>query len=245
MAHGSAPRGDQAGSARDDPGEEAALALLRRSSLFADLQGDELAAVARTLQRQRTPRGRLILSQGESGTVAFVIVSGAVDVLLESEDGRQFIAARLGPGDHFGEMALLDAGPRSATVVAAADTDLLLLRRSQLLQYPHIMERMLVALSRRLRRADGQLASLAFRDTTARLAWLLTRNATAGPHGLAVEATQDELAAMIGATRQTVGRIFSAWRRRGYIATDRRRTVLLDAEGLAAVAETERGALVR
>jgi CRP/FNR family transcriptional regulator/CRP/FNR family cyclic AMP-dependent transcriptional regulator len=221
---------------------EQAMPLLRRVSLFADLTDDELVAIARVMRARASPRGTMILTQDEPGHVAFVIVKGAVDILLESEDGRQFIVAQLGPGDHFGEMSLLDAEPRSATVVATADTELLVIRRdeflAELLQRPRIMLRMLVSLSRRLRRTDAQVASLAFGDTADRLAQLLMANARPGPRGPEVEVAQEDLAAMVGATRQTVGRIFSAWRREGYILTGRRRTIILDAAALGAVARS-------
>lgn len=215
-------------------------AMLGKVSLFAGLEPEELATLARAVRRRRCLKGTVILAQDEPGDVGFLIVDGAVDVLLESEDGRQFIVARLGPGDHVGEMALFDDEPRSATVVAAEDSELLVMRRdeflSELLGHPRIMLRMLVSLSRRLRRADTQVASLAFGDTAARLARLLTANATPGPRGLSIEVAQDDLASMVGATRQTVGRIFGAWRRQGYIATGRRRTVVLNSEALDAVA---------
>lgn len=229
--------GDTAGHASVD----LAVSLLRRVSLFADLEPDELAAVARVVRRRHCPKGTMILAQDEPGNVGFLIVTGTVDVLLESEDGRQFIVARLGPGDHFGEMALLDTEPRSATVVATADTDLLVMRRdeflAELLRYPRIMLRVLVTLSRRLRRTDTQVASLAFGDTAARLARLLLANATPSENGRAVQVAQDDLASMVGATRQTVGRIFGGWRRAGYIATSRRRTVVLNPEALEDVAK--------
>ena len=218
---------------------ELAITLLRRVLLFADLEPDELAAVARIVRRRHCAKGTMILAQDEPGSVGFLIISGAVDVLLESEDGRQFIVAQLGPGDHFGEMALLDTEPRSATVIATADTDLLVMRRdeflAELMRHPRIMLRMLVTLSRRLRKTDSQVASLAFGDTAARLARLLLANAAPTAGGRAVQVAQDDLAAMVGATRQTVGRIFGGWRRQGYIATSRRRTVILNPEALAAV----------
>lgn len=227
---------DTAGHASVDT----AVSLMRRVSLFQDLDHEELTAMARRVRRRHCPKGTLILAQDEPGTVGFLIVDGAVDVLLESEDGRQFIVAQFGPGDHFGEMALLDAEPRSATVVATADTELLVLRRDEfideLMRHPRTMLRMMTTLSRRLRRADAQVASLAFGDTAARLARLLIANGQPGPRGLAIEVAQDDLAAMVGATRQTVGRIFSAWRRQGFIATGRRHTVILNREALDSVA---------
>jgi len=215
--------------------------LLRRVSLFADLDAEDVLAIARVLRLRRVPRGAMILGQDEPGDVAFMIVEGTVDVLLESDDGRQFIVAQLGPGDHFGEMSLLDAEPRSATVVATADTELLVIHRDEflreLVRYPQMMLRMLVSLSRRLRRADAQVASLAFGNTADRLARLLLTNARSGPRGLTVEVAQEELAAMVGATRQTVGRVFSVWRRQGYILTGRRRTVILNSAALGALAK--------
>jgi CRP/FNR family cyclic AMP-dependent transcriptional regulator len=220
-------------------GERDAMRILQRVHLFAELNPVELVPVARRARRRRFARGQTILNQEEPGTTAFFILSGAADVLLESDDGRQFIIARLGPGDHFGEMALLDGEPRSATVVATAETELLALQREEFLQeleaHPTLMREMLVALSRRLRQADSQVAALAFGDTSARLARLLVENARPSPGGLAVQAVQEELAAMAGTTRQTVGRIFGEWRRSGYIRTGRNSTVVLRPDALQSI----------
>lgn len=218
----------------------AAIQLLRRVPLFTDLDDGELAALARVLRTRHCAKGTIVLAQDEPGSVAFVIVTGQVDVLLESDDGRQFIVAQLGPGDHFGEMSLLDDAPRSATIATTAEADLLVLRREEFLgelkRNPEMMLRMLQSISRRLRRTDAQVASLAFGDTADRLARLLVTNARPGPRGLAVEVAQEDLAAMVGATRQTVGRIFGDWRRRGLIQTGRRQTVILDTKALRAEA---------
>lgn len=221
-------------------GTSTAAQLLRRVPLFTDLEDAELASLARVLRTRHCAKGTVVLAQDEPGSVAFVIVAGQVDVLLESDDGRQFIIAQLSPGDHFGEMSLLDEAPRSATVVTTAEADLLVLRREEFLgelkRNPEMMLRMLQSLTRRLRRTDAQVASLAFGDTADRLARLLVANARPGPRGLAVEVAQEDLAAMVGATRQTVGRIFGDWRRRGLIQTGRRQTVILDTKGLRAEA---------
>ena len=215
-------------------GNELALRLLRRVSLFADFTDAELAALVGVLHTRHYAKGTVILAQDEPGNVGFVIISGSVDILLESHDGRQFIVAQLGSGDHFGEMALLDDEPRSATVVATADSDLFVLQRLELLnelvRHPEMMLRMLVSLSRRLRKADAQVASLAFGDTAERLVRLLLTNAKRGPSGLTVDVAQEDLAAMVGATRQTVGRIFGDWRRQGWIRTGRRQTIILKAD---------------
>ena len=225
--------------AGESDGERDAIRALQRVHHFADLNAAELAPIARRARRRRFARGQPILTQEEPGATAFFILTGAADVLLESDDGRQFIIARLGAGDHFGEMALLDGEPRSATVIATAETELLVIQRDEFLQeleaHPPLMRKMLVALSRRLRQADNQVAALAFGDTSARLARLLVANARPGPTGLVVRAVQEELAAMAGTTRQTVGRIFGEWRRSGYIRTGRNTTVVLRPEALQAI----------
>ena len=220
--------------------EQEAARLLQRVHLFRDLQPADLVPIARKVRRRRCARGAFILQQDEPGSVAFFILNGSVDVLLESDDGRQFVVARLTAGDHFGEMALLDEDVRSATVVATEDTDVLMLEREDFLrelqEHPHLMRHMLRVLSRRLRAADAQLAALAFGDTSARLARLLIQNAQPGPAGPAVQLVQEQLAVMAGSTRQTVGRIFSDWRRAGYIWTGRSITVLLQPEKLEQIA---------
>lgn len=222
-------------------GEQQAANVLRRLSLFADLPVTDLLPIARRARWRHVSRGAYILQQEEPGSVAFFIVSGGVDVLLESGEGRQFIVAQLGPGDHFGEMALLDEEPRSATVVATTESDLVLLQRDEFLheleQHPRLMRHMLTVLSRRLRFADSQLSALAFGDTSVRLARLLVQNAQPGPSGPCVQVVQEQLAVMVGATRQTVGRIFGEWRRAGYIRTGRSTTVLLAPEALHEIAK--------
>jgi CRP-like cAMP-binding protein len=216
--------------------EQAVTRALQQVQIFADVEATEIVWIARRAHRRRVPRGSTVLQQEDRGTTAFVIISGSADVLLESEDGRQFIVARLGPGDHFGEMSLLDGEPRSATVVATSDAELLVLTREAFLeeleQHPELMRQMLVTLSRRIRVTDAQVASLAFGDTAARLARLLVQNARREHDVLVVHAVQEQLAAMAGTTRQTVGRIFGEWRRAGYIRTGRSSTVILRPEAL-------------
>ncbi|MGE0545130.1 MAG: Crp/Fnr family transcriptional regulator [Dehalococcoidia bacterium] len=217
-------------------GAEQAARALQQVQIFADVEATEIVWIARRAHRRRVPRGSTVLQQEDRGTTAFVIISGSADVLLESEDGRQFIVARLGPGDHFGEMSLLDGEPRSATVVATSDAELLVLTREAFLeeleQHPSLMRQMLVTLSRRIRVTDAQVASLAFGDTAARLARLLVQNARREHDVLVVHAVQEQLAAMAGTTRQTVGRIFGEWRRAGYIRTGRSSTVILRPDAL-------------
>ena len=222
--------------------QPAGLALqLRRMPLFADWPSDELERLSRSTALRRCDHGDLIVVQSDPGNIGFIILSGHVDVLLEWPDGREFCLARLGPGDHFGEMSLLEPEPRSATVRAASAVELLVLRRDDFLKHllaePATMLRLISSLSQRLRRTDEQVAELAFDDTATRLGHLLQLNARQQPRGLTVDASQAELATMVGATRQTVARILGDWRRRGLIRTYRRKTFIVDPGQLSAILE--------
>lgn len=220
------------------------IELLRRISLFRDLPEDDVAAFAAIVHTRHWPAGALILSKDEPGATAFLITEGNVDVQLESSDGRVFIVARLGPGEHFGEMALFDDEPRSASIVATTDTAMLEIRRddfvSELLSRPQVILRLLSSLTRRLRHTNSQAASLAFEDTAARLAQFLLVNTRSAGGQRSIEITQEELAALVGTTRQTVGRVFREWRGRGLITTSRRRTKILVPEALQAAMHPER-----
>ncbi len=213
---------------------------LRRIPLFADWDARELSMLEDRGIRRRWRRGESILTQSEPGNVAFVILAGRVDILLEWPDGREFCLARLGAGDYFGEMALLDPEPRCASVRAAQDTQLLVIRREDLLKHlldhPQAMLRILTTLSQRLRNADSQIAGLAFDDTAARLGQILNLNAVPHARGLGVDVSQSELATMVGATRQTVARILGEWRRQGVVETSRRRTIILQPRQLELLA---------
>jgi CRP/FNR family transcriptional regulator, cyclic AMP receptor protein len=163
-------------------------------------------------------------------------------VLLESAEGREFRLARLDAGDQFGEMALLDPEPRSATILAVDETELLVLRREDfvawLLAHPQAMLRMLASLSRRLRQTDAYVGSFAFQDTATRLAHLLVLNAGSPARATRVAITQAELVSTVGATRQTVARVLGQWRRQGYVKTGRKHTLVLEPDTLLATYRT-------
>jgi len=228
-----------------DEGTREALTALRRLQLFAGLDADALLPLARQLHGRRCRAGERIVEREERGGAAYVILRGRVQVVLESAGGQQFILAQLNAGDHFGEMALLDAEPRSATVVAVEETDLLVLQREPFLleleRRPALMRALLVALSRRLRAANAQVGLLAFGDASVRLARLLLEHAAETPEGLAVTLHQETMGEMTGATRQTVARILGRWRALGHVQTARRATLVLRPEAIAAVAGFREG----
>jgi CRP/FNR family cyclic AMP-dependent transcriptional regulator len=226
--------------------ENGVASVLPRIALFEDLSAPELEALTGIVQRQRFPRGAVIVAQGDVGEMAFLILQGSVDIVVCAADGRQFQLAELGPLEYFGEMALLDESERhrSATAVAREQTELLLIRRGDFLalldQHPPIARRLLCSLSRRLRQANEKIAGLAFADVAGRLAHTLLGSAVdEGDGRLIVRATHEDLAAMTGAARQTVTRVLNTWRRHGYIATGREQLMLLDPSHLRALLEEE------
>ena len=214
------------------------LRFLARQPLFADLPSADLAPLAAVARRRQYPRGAVIFSQGDLGNVAFIVRSGRVEIVVESADGRDLVLYEVGPGDHFGEMALLEGQPRSASAICTAQSELLAINRDDLLRelerHPSIMLRMLQAMSRRLRLTDRRLEALAFHDAAIRLAETLWRVSQAEGSLRVAHIHQDDLAARVGVSRQTVNRVLGEWRRRGLVSVARGEIRLPDPQRFAA-----------
>ncbi|HET8568867.1 MAG TPA: Crp/Fnr family transcriptional regulator [Candidatus Limnocylindria bacterium] len=192
--------------------------ILGSVSFFAGLPPEQLEELSRSLQRRTVRAGKAIFRQDDPGSSLFIIESGVVKVQRTSPDGKEVILAILGAGDFFGELALLDGEPRSADAIAKDDSVLLTLERDDFLRYiekdMRVATKLLAALSRRLRRTDQLVQDAAFLDVPARLARaLLQLEGTEAAQGL----TQSELAAMVGASRESVNRWLQFFRRRGLV----------------------------
>lgn len=194
-------------------------AVLARVPLFSGVEPATLELLAHSLQRRAVRAGKPIFRQDDPGSSLFVIDTGVVKVQRTSPEGKEVILTILGPGDFFGELALLDGEPRSADAIAKEDCTLLVLERDDFLAFldrePGVATRLLAALSRRLRRTDQLVQDAAFLDVPARLARALLHLADSpeASRGL----TQSELAAMVGASRESVNRWLQFYRRRGII----------------------------
>lgn len=192
-------------------------ALFRRFSLFAELDDRELAAVADVAKSRRHTKDEVVFHEDESGDVFCLIREGRVKVTMVSPEGKEIILSMLGPGDFFGEMSLLDDEPRSATVIATENLELLILWRSDFLQLLHenfsISRKVLVELSRRLRLASDRIESLATMDVYGRLArFLLDLAITSGielanGYVAVTRPTHQAIANTIGTSRETVSRL--------------------------------------
>ena len=215
---------------------------LRRVPLFAGLPDAELARVGACLRQRRYARGEVIFLAGDPGTGLALIESGRVKIALVGDDGREIVLNVYGPGEFFGEFALLDGEPRSADAVAHEACRLFWLERDHFLRYleaqPRAAASLLAVLSRRLRHTTRLVEDAAFRDVPARLARAILDLAAArgrpAADGVVIDAhlTQAELASMVGATRETVNRSLRAYQRRGLLRLDRGRITVLRAEGL-------------
>jgi CRP-like cAMP-binding protein len=224
-----------------------AVERLRACALFARADGAVLGDVARALRRRRFRRNEVIFHQGDPGDSLHIIASGAVKIVLPSAEGDEAIIATLRPGDFFGELALLDGAPHSATATALEPTETLVLPRStfqELLDRDTLLrDALLAGLVAELRRLTGHVEELHFLDLAGRLAMRLTRLALEQAPGARGEVrldwpyTQSDLAAMIGGTRQSVNKLLSGLVDEGLISIERDTLVVVDVDRLTRRAE--------
>ncbi|MBS2024425.1 MAG: Crp/Fnr family transcriptional regulator [Deltaproteobacteria bacterium] len=203
------------------------VALLRQVSIFQELPEAVLADLAGRCRPKIADAGSVIVSQEEPGDALFVIGQGRVKVVLYGETGREIILSILQVGDFFGEMSLLDRQPRSANVVAIDEAHLLSLDReafqTHLTANPSTGLAILAEMSRRLRHADEVIGNLALLDVYARVARairdLAQKQGEPIEGGLLVRErpTQQEMAGLIGTSRETVSRALNDFTRRGLI----------------------------
>jgi len=205
--------------------------------LFKSIDAVELGRFADAVREKSYPKGSVILFEDDPGDALFVVREGRVKVVLVSEDGREVILGLLGVGEHFGELSLIDDQPRSAHVIAMEDSALLVLRRDDFRKRveanPSVAWSLLAELSRRLRRADGQIGSLVLLDVPGRIARMLLDTAEEGGSDQIEKAlTHQTIAHIIGASRETVSRAMREFQDAGWITTERRRIRIADRPAL-------------
>jgi len=229
--------------------DRVAAAALRRCGLFGAADDEAIAALVRVLRLRRFRRGETVFHQGDPGDALFVLASGSVKVVLPSDEGAEpAIVAILGPGEFFGELAILDGAPHSATIVAVEATETLVLHRDAFLGLidsdAGLRRALLASLAAEIRRLTGHVEDLHFLDLPGRLASRILRLARSG--GLEDGTgsiripwpyTQSELAGMIGGSRQSVNRLLADLSDQGLVRVERDQLVVLDADRLARTIE--------
>lgn len=204
------------------------LELIRRVPLFSMLTEPQAEAVAEAVFKRRVKRGELIVEQGEKSNALFIILTGRVRVVTTDKRGREVILATLRPGDYIGEMSLIDNEAHSASVRAEIQTDMLVLGRAEfarcLPENSSMAYAIMKGLVQRLRQADRKIESLALMDVYGRVARSLLELAVpdTGDSGESVireKISRQDIAKMVGASREMVSRVMKDLEDRGFIET--------------------------
>lgn len=211
--------------------------------LFATMDADETRTLFESMQQIELSRGDVLFREGEPGDRLYVIASGKIKLGRRSNDGRENLLSILGPGEMFGELSLFDPGPRTATASSVADSVIYELGHDQLVEWiekhPSVAKHLLNALARRLRRTNETLADLVFSDVPGRVAKALldlsTRFGEETDEGIRVahDLTQEELAQLVGASRETVNKALADFAHRGWLRLEGKSVLISDSERLA------------
>ena len=197
--------------------------MLRKIYLFADLPEAELLAVNNLATTRTYPKNTIIISEGDDSDSLYAVLSGKVKVYLSDDDGREIIINILGEGEYFGELALLDDSPRSASVMTLEETKLAVISKSAfencLSKNPQLALHIIRELSSRLRNLTQNVKSLALMDVYGRVARTLLDMAEPTGEKLEIrqKLTQRDIASMVGASREMVSRILKDLSTGGYI----------------------------
>ena len=217
--------------------------VVRRAPLFTAL--DEAAAVSlrASMDSVKIAKGSILFNEGDEGEQLYVIIDGKLKLGTSSGDGRENLLSILGPGEMFGELSLFDPGPRTSTATAVTDAKLLSLSHEKVIpwlkQNPEVSLQLLTRLSQRLRRTNEAVGDLVFSDVPGRVAKALIdlgdRFGKTTPEGLLVnhDLTQEELAQLVGASRETVNKALADFAGRGWLKLDGRSVLIADVDRLS------------
>lgn len=216
---------------------------VRKAPLFTALDDEAAKAVRLSMTEVMLAKGEILFHEGDSGDSLYVISEGKIKLGTKSADGRENLLSVLGPGQMFGELSLFDPGPRTSTATALTETQLLALANKDLEPWlsgrPEVAKQLLRALAQRLRRTNEAVGDLVFSDVPGRVAKALgdlaKRFGTKSGEGIYVahDLTQEELAQLVGASRETVNKALADFASRGWLRLEARAVMILDEERLA------------
>jgi len=217
-------------------------AVVARTGIFQTIDPAAVAAVINQMQRVHFSRQQTVYTEGQPGDQLYIIASGKIKLGRRSTDGRHHLLAIMGPAEMFGELSIFDPGPRSSTATALTDVSAVSMDRTVvwewLADHPEIAERLLRTLARRLRRTDHDHSDLIFTDVPARVAKLLLRLAQQfgsqedGDTRLTHDLTQEEIAQLVGSSRETVNKVLTDFHRRGWIRGNGKSLLITNSERL-------------
>jgi CRP-like cAMP-binding protein len=224
--------------------------LLADIPLFEGLSPNDLEIVAQRIRPRRYRENDTIFHKDDPGVALYVILNGKVKIHNEGPDGSDCIIAILTEGDFFGDLSMIDGGPRSADATTLEASELLMLTRDDLLdileRYPRIMRCLLVTLAGRLRRTTALLVGNTTLDVNGRLAmqllWLSEQHGRVTPDGYRIDLhlTQTDLGNLVGASRESVNKVLGYFRRKAWVSVEEgNRIVVRDRAALMKVCEQQ------
>jgi CRP/FNR family cyclic AMP-dependent transcriptional regulator len=199
---------------------------------FSRLDDMTIRLFEKTAVRKKYPKNSILLSKGDESDSLYIICSGKAHVIARDEQGKEIVLSVMGPGEYFGEMAALDGGPRSATIVTKEPSEILVIRgndfRDSLSSNPDLMFNLVRVLLMRLRIADEKIESLAFMNVYGRVTSFLMQSAEPqGDTWIVREAlTHQEIADMVGSSRETVSRAIKELQKAGHISIEKKRITI-------------------
>ncbi|MEW6607518.1 MAG: Crp/Fnr family transcriptional regulator [bacterium] len=212
--------------------------FLGKISIFSSLEKEDLELLATTTQEVTYKKGQTIISSEEIGTTFFIVKSGKVKVTAEALDSREIVLSTLAPLSFFGEMSILDGEPRSATITALEETELITMDKDVFLRilhrYPQIAINILTILSQRLRRADELIQNLRFLSASGRtiqtLFKLLDEHGVKVKEGMLIDMrlTHQDLASLAGTSRESMRKVIHDFQEKGYVKFYRGKITVLN-----------------
>jgi CRP-like cAMP-binding protein len=216
--------------------------VLRQAPLFQGLDEEASTALENSMTTVSLRRGENLFDEGDEGDRLYVVISGKIKLGRTSADGRENLLAILGPGQMFGELSFFDPGPRSATATAVTDAQLRSLGHASLspvlAEQPNVAYAMLNQLAGRLRRTNEVVGDMVFSDVPGRVSKALLdlaeRFGRQTDEGILVnhDLTQEELAQLVGASRETVNKALADFASRGWLRLEPRSVTITDIERL-------------
>jgi len=220
------------------------LSVLRKHPIFSDLDPEAFDQLCRYAKHTTLKRGTTIVSKGDPGNSLIAVISGTVKISVTSSDGRSAILNLIGPGEIFGEVAVLDGQARTADATANTNCEIYIIDRRDFIPFvrsqPALAMKFIELLCTRLRWTSDQVEEVILQNLPGRLASALlrlTEKHKLAPAGRTIAVTQQEISEMVGMTRESINKQLRAWADRKWVRLEHGAIVVLDAGSLQAVAD--------
>jgi CRP/FNR family cyclic AMP-dependent transcriptional regulator len=219
------------------------LTVLRRHPIFCDLDAEAFEQLGRYAKPATLKRGATIFSKGDPGNSLIAVISGTVKISISSPEGRSAILNLIGPGEIFGEVAVLDGQARTADATANSNCEIFVIDRREFLPFvrsqPALAMKFIELLCTRLRWTSDQVEQIILQDLPGRLAsalMRLTERHKAEQDSRTIAVTQQEISEMVGMSRESINKQLRAWAARNWVRLEHGAIVVLDLEPLQEIA---------